>query len=186
MNTAFDSAKHEYTIDGRAVPSVTQILVECGIIDSQWYTDEGRIRGTYVAEATALYDRGELDDAALDPALQPYVAAWARFLLDSQFEIKMIERELFDAFGRYAGTLDRAGYLHKRDCVIEIKTGASESWHGLQLAGYAELRKCTTLKRLAVYLGDDGKYSCREFSDRNDFAVFNAALNVVVWKRNQK
>lgn len=186
MNQTFDSATHEYRVDGRVVPSVTQILVESGIVDTRWYNDEGRIRGTYVAEATALYDRGELDDATLDPALQPYVAAWARFLLDSQFEIKMIERELFDCYGRFAGTVDRFGLLHGRDCVVDIKTGAGESWHGLQLAGYAELLKCPAAKRIAVYLGDDGKYSCREFSDRNDLTVFNAALNVVTWKRNQQ
>lgn len=188
MTATFDPQTHQYAVNGRAVPSVTQVLDEAGLVDKTWYTDQARTRGDYVAQATALHDLNELNESSLDDALRPYLLAWSKFLLDSQFEPELIEHRMFDRFGRYAGTLDRYGLLRgDSPALIDIKTGGEARWHGLQLAGYQELlADKPVVKRLAVYLGNDGRYSCREYSEFNDFVVFRAALAVVTWKRNGK
>lgn len=185
MKTVFDPTTHTYTVDGRIVPSVTQILHEAGIIDTAFYTEEARQRGSYVAEATALLDRGELELAELDPALVGYVDAWKKFKLDAQFVPELIEAPLFDPWGRFAGTLDRAGPLHGRWANVEIKTGGREEWHALQTAAYAHLMKRPAARRIVVYLEPDARYECHEFSDSGDHAAFMAALAVVTWKRNR-
>lgn len=186
MQTSFDAATHEYRINGRVVPSVTQIIESLGMIDATWYTEQSRAIGHLVAEATAIDDNFGLAEDSIDPAIAGYVAAWRRFRLDSQCTIDRVESQCFDPLGRYAGTLDRLITIYDRPAIVDIKTGAEEYWHRLQLAGYQSLIAMPHARRLAIYLRDDGTYSCVEFSDVTDAGVFDSALNVVTWKRNNR
>lgn len=178
----FDPDTHVYTYDGQPVPSVTQILKEAGVIDTQWYTGDGAIRGQCVAEATALDDEGELDETSLDPALAGYMAAWRKFVAETGIIFQQIETPLFHNTLRYAGTPDRIATWAGKPCVIDIKTGGREDWHGLQLAAYAGMVDGPH-SRCGVYLGPEGTYKARQFTDGNDWLDFMACLRLCNRKR---
>ncbi len=182
-----DLTTHTYTNEaGLVYPSVTQILKVVRIVDDSWYTEESRLRGQYVHEATAMFDRGELDEAALDPVLRPYVEAWTRFKESSGFQANHVEFVVYRNDLRFAGTLDRYGTIASGESwLLDIKSGKPEPWTGLQLAGYG---LCLDLKapRFAVELRPDGNFHVTPYNDRNDYAVFMAALAVYHWRKNHE
>lgn len=181
----FDHEAHAYELDGRKVLGVTDVIREAGLMgDTSWYTEEGRIRGSYIAEATALDDVNDLDFDGLDDQLKPYVEQWRRFKKESNFVPfdDGIEQKVFDEVYGYAGMLDRRGTMQKKTATIDIKLGAKQNWHGIQLAAYDRTFKVRG-KRINVYLSEDN-YRVVERTDRNDEAVFLAALAVVKWKAN--
>lgn len=179
----FNPETHQYSLDGRTIPSVTQVLHEAGIVDGQWYTEFGALRGNYIAQATAMFDEGDLDFESLDPQLSPFVAAWAKFRRESGFVPESIEEQVFDDLYGYAGTLDRRGIFNGRPAIIDIKRGSCPAWHGLQTAAYARASRIAGCRRFCVHLRDNETYSVNEHRDPNDEAVFLSALAVVNWKR---
>lgn len=177
----FNPETHVYSRDGVRVPGVTDVMVASGLIDTRgpWFTAWHRQRGEYVHEATALDDRGELDEDTLDPAILPYVLGWREFLKTTGSEILDIERVVENTVYPYAGKLDRLVMLGGRRFVLDIKTGQPERWHGVQLAGYAGCFDAPPL-RMGVYLdGDgDGDFHLKQYSDSHDWNVFLAALTI--------
>ena len=176
----FDPATHTYSDEFGEVPSVTQVLKRSGIVDTRWFNPEARTRGSYVAQATELHDRGILDYGDLDVALRPYVDAWGRYLRDSRADIFGIETRVFCPHYRFAGTLDRLANINGSETIIDIKTGAAPAWHALQLAGYAECFE-TPLLRIGVVLKPNGRYTVHEYRSTEDRTHFLAALTVAGW-----
>lgn len=196
MTPEFDSVTHVYTVDGVAVPSVTQILKSVGIVSHDG-ADPERLataaeRGTLVHEATALLDRGDEVDAwdrVIGTDAEAFVMAWSTFREQSGFSPTLIEKPFAcDKHGmRYAGTIDRVGQLNGAEYIIELKTSSRpQPWWGLQLMGYAlALQQVarTPPRRAAVQLKSDGSYVVHEFSDTRDSGFFLAALALESWKR---
>lgn len=189
----FDEQTHTYTLNGQGLPSVTGILKDEGFVDTRFYDDYGRTRGEYVHKAAHLYDTGQLDEAALDPVLKPYLDAWKKFLNDSLFHVLDSEVPRHHPRLMYAGTPDKVGFFDvvpSKDImsVIDIKTGAAEPWTALQLAGYAEMVKhdfkIFSCNRYALELKPDGNYKLITYADRQDTAVWLAALTIYHWKHN--
>lgn len=175
----FDTANHVYLFAGERMPSVTEVLYAEGLIDKTWYNDGARTRGDYVAKATAMYDRGVLNIAALDDRLRPYVNAWATCRLAMGWDkFRVIETPFYLPALRICGTPDRVW----EQTVIDIKAGQPEDWHGLQLVPYGDAHNCTA--RVNVYLSADGKYRVVRRTDRGDRAAWMAAANLFNWKRN--
>lgn len=189
MNT-FDETTHTYCIDGKPVPSVTQVLSEAGIVDRTWFTDAGAERGTFVHEMTALYDQGELDEDEVDPAIKPYLEAWKRFTVDTRWQSIFIEQQYFSEQYLFAGTVDRVGFRDRgrnENAVVDLKSNHAPSWLVLQLAAY-QLLSAAPLA-WGVTLLDTGKYRMQNFKPSELIEarkVFLAALSVCHWKRSQK
>lgn len=187
MTLVFDESTHTYTLGGRRLPSVTTILRAEGFIDSTWFTEYARDRGTKVHQAIALFDAGELDEGLLDPVLAPYLDAWRRFLSDAQVTIDASEVQLASPIYGFAGTIDKLAVVGGARAILDIKTSRSPArWWGLQLAGYHILQGEVGLRRYSVQLLDDGSYRMQEYRDRTDRAVFLAALSVHNWKKGRE
>jgi hypothetical protein len=161
--------------------SVTELLVAEGFIDTRWFDEYSRTRGTYVHKAIHLYDTGDLDEDALDPVIVPYLDAWKRFLKESKFEVIESETRLYN--DQFTGMPDKVGLLNGYATILDNKSGNIEPWVALQLAGY-EILKGGAYKRVAVRLKDDGTYSLKEFKDRQDRGIFLSALACYQWKKN--
>lgn len=183
MILTFDEATHTYKAEGRVIPSVTEILKDEGFIDTAFFTDYGRQRGKLAHLAIHLLDMGELDEESLDPVLSPYVEAWKRFRADTDITIIESEVPILDPLKRYAGTPDKIVMLDGKPSVLDLKTGIVAPWVRLQLCAYGEAK--TVYRRAAVQLNDDGTYKMHCYSDRQDFAIWNATLAVYWWKRNE-
>lgn len=176
---------HVYHDESGPVPGVTGILKEAGLIDDRWFDEYSRERGTLVHRATAMWDAGTLDVEALDPVLAPYVRAWSQFKMDSGFTSDLIEHIVYNPIHRYAGTLDRRGYLDSQATIVDIKTGVAQPWAALQTAAYAGTFDIPH-KRATVELCPDCTYKLTMHTDRNDIRVFLSALAVTNWKANNE
>ena len=163
--------------------SVTQLLAAEGFIDTKWFDEYSATRGTFVHRACELSDRGELEEAELDPVLVPYVSAWQKFIRESKFQIIEMETRLESETRQFSGKPDRIGILNGCPAIIDLKSGAIQKWTALQLAGY-EILKGSPHKRFGVQLTDEATYKLTEFKDRQDRNIFLAALACYYWKRN--
>lgn len=176
------SADHKYTLDGRPVPGVTQVLKEAGLVNADWATQWHLERGQAIHAAAEYIVRGTLDWSTVDERIRPYLDALQKFLKDSDCELATAAPELFvhSARHRYAGRLDLVAKVFGEWTVCDWKSGAVGP-AGPQTAAYEmayrEERGITKLlKRIAVQLKPDGKYKMKELADFSDYLDWLACL----------
>ena len=184
----FDERLHRYTIEGRVVPSVSQILqplaaMAYGGIDAQVLLNAARL-GTAVHACTEYLDEGELDEATVDPEWVPYLDAYKAWKEVIRPEILDIELRL--ACSKFGGTIDRIVKIDGQLWIIDLKTTSQIHKHvGVQLAAYAALAekhlRTTGFRRAALQLKPDGTFKVREFSSITDEICFNALLGIKYW-----
>lgn len=190
MELEFDPENHVYKHEGAIVPSVT------GIISSLYdfrYVDPDTLAaaaefGTAVHVMCELYDLDNLNMQTLSPALLPYLAAWQRFLSETNATVLEVEKRYHHPLMGYAGTLDRLLLIDKKLVLTDIKTVSRLSPAvGIQLAGYQHLLVSNTdymyVERAAVQLRDDGTYRYQTYSDPADWPVFVSLLTLHSWRR---
>ena len=189
MNLTFDEASHLYKLDGKEIPSVTQILQGAGLVDYSMLDEATRNfamgRGSAVHLATELYDQNDLDMDSLDPCLLPYLSAWQQFRKDTGFKPNIIEGVVANILYEYAGTFDRTGFLNNQRIIIDIKSNDIPWWTALQLAAY---EKCLPdyYARYAIALRKDGTYRLKPFRNPLDWENFVAALRVYEMRKEHK
>jgi len=186
MNLAFDEATHTYSLDGKVVPSVTQILNianDFGFVNKD-VLDRASKFGTAVHKMTELYDACDLNEATLDIALLPYLDAWKMFLSNTNFRVISSEARVYSKHG-YAGTFDRLGYLNGRLTLLDIKTSTTVARStSLQLAAYEQAYKEMHDMQIEQLISVQLKpcaYTIRHHDDRTDFLTFLNFLNVYKW-----
>lgn len=135
----FDEALHRYTVNGRIIPSVTQIISAVGLYEFDFVSkqtlavaaERGRIVHTYIE----WYEQGMLDESSIDPDLSGYFEAYLSCKKEGLIpeHPEMIENRVYSEKYKYAGTLDQ---MFGGDWIHDHKTGAESPTHGLQLSGY--------------------------------------------------
>ena len=190
MTIDFDHEKHEYRVDGKLVPSVTQLCrflnYDTATEARPWLRDAAADRGTRVHAYTAALDYGEILAAdEIDEDCRPYVEAYQRFLRDLQPEWLDVERIVASTFsfssmpatGTYpfAGTVDRYGLIDGKPVVLDIKTGAklNHAYCAAQLFLYSWALaewddsddEVIWPKPLVLQLKKDGLYTLYDMSD---------------------
>lgn len=180
----FDPASHRYSLEGRDLLSVTQVLDAAGFIDRQWFTDEAMARGTAVHAAVQAFS--ESGAVPSDDITAPFFDAYLAFKMASGFMVDAAEERVCDPILGYAGTLDLRGrfgqFAHGTD-LIDIKTGTIPTWVRFQTAGYARLVHGGHVRRWALQLKADGTYRLEPLTNRVDEKVFLAALTVAQAQR---
>lgn len=177
----FDSATHTYTLAGRRLPSVTQVL---GVLDQYESVplsalEAAREFGTHVHLAVELDIAGTLDEAALDPALAPYLEGWRKYRRDSGIRIIGSEQRIVDTVLGYAGTCDVVGEVRGQNVVIDIKSGAVPKSAGPQVAAYAQVLKIRRRCCLQLMPND---YRVHALTDPSDWPLFLSCLNIAKWR----
>jgi len=190
----FKPEEHKYFLNGRSLPSVTQILDRCALIKGKrWFTDENRERGQKVHELIHYHDKGTLDIESIDLELQPYYDAFVNFLNETKFEPYYIEEAMYSENPLFAGKPDRIGLLDGVTTLIDFKTGGWYPHYDLQLAGYAILAerhlKLSIKKRFVIQLMKTGKWKKIEPAIPNDIAnnLFRKCvdfIDVLDWMEN--
>lgn len=138
MQIDFDEEKHEYSVNGVKVPSVSEILAP---LSAERYAElnpamlrSAAARGTAVHEACELIDYGA--EPEIEPDIAGYVAAYYDFLQTYKPKWEKIEQIVcaykYLPFGYpdednvlFCGTLDRYGIIDGKPAVLDIKTYAS-------------------------------------------------------------
>ncbi len=167
----FDPFAHEYRNDGKLYPSVTQILKDGGYIDTRWYAESGRDRGSQIHEATEGIDRGDFKIEMFEGSeIFPWLLAYEKFKKESGCEVLEIEKIVSHNGLEYAGTLDRILKINGDIFLADLKTGTSRSfWHGLQLAAYKKCLGNESIKSRILFLKKTGKYSLSDGVDGHSF-----------------
>lgn len=206
----FDADRHIYTINGTAVPSVTQVLSEERFINFEGIPfrilNEARARGTYVHQVLHAYLEDDFDIDDCDPRFRGYVDSAIYYLAelgkkplrDETGTAIAVEYRFWHQPRMFAGTIDYVGF--DSDDVLSIddwKTGHPlDVAADLQTAAYeCGVRDCLLptlteeysgpIRRRAVRLFRDGRPGQPEpYSDPHDLAIFFAALSCVHYRRN--
>lgn len=188
MGLEFDKAAHRYTLDGRHLPSVTQVLAPLEMLDGIPVDalEKARVRGQHVHEAMALLVRDDLNWSSLDLELVPYIEGGKRFLEESGAVVIASEMRVACARIRCAGTLDLLAHWRDVQSLIDFKaTAAVPATVGPQTAAYERLyqsmfgparrnRYCVQLK--------PGDYRVIRLTDPADWSVFQSCLNIHHWR----
>lgn len=152
----FEPGAHVYTYNGQHWPSITQILqAEC-FIDTTFYDEWSRDRGSMVHLAIKYDLAGELDEDALDDEIRPYLKAFRKFMAESGFKVDKSETPGVNTTHKYSGTPDLIGCFPKPG----------------------------PCRRFALELKNDGKYKLIPFTDPFDFNVWLAVVACFWWKKN--
>lgn len=135
MRFTFDTETHTYAIDGRRVPSVTEIV---NTVVPQFQADAYYLqRGSAVHACAALIAKGQ--DFTCDPRIAGYVEAIRLFYTDFAPVPMVCEEPMYSARLRCAGTPDLLSKMHGAGLVlIDWKNSLSKAvkW---QLGGYSAL-----------------------------------------------
>jgi hypothetical protein len=165
----FDYAQHAYTLDGRPIPSVTQILKATGASASfdevpAHLLERKRQIGQAAHAATHFYDEGDFDaemerayfaQEAAEP-VRPYYDAWRKFRAERKFLPFLLETVVTSRRYWFSGTLDRFGAVHGHDKLVlcDIKCGdPDDAAADLQTAGYV-IALLEQYPQLAEYIVD--------------------------------
>lgn len=172
-------AEHRYWVAGKRVQGVTEILAGLNLIDTRWFTEESRIRGTAVHAAVHYFLDNDLDWKSIDPRIRGYVDAAVAFLTDARCKVRLAEtRVLHEGPPTFAGTPDFEGEFFGDDSTIDWKSGALSAVTGLQLAGYDMALGGKRRRRIGVQLRPNGTYKKTDFTDYRDYPRFLAAADL--------
>lgn len=176
------NSDHIYTVeDGNNIyhpPSVSEILQDLGYIDSRWFTERSRVRGTYVHKACELYDNNDLDLASVHSEIEPYVNAYIEFCNAHKPVYELIEHKVYNSVSFYCGTLDRYGQLNGKKSIIDLKTGTSSISHKYQLAAYAYALGQYDISLYTLHLNNRGGYSLIEHDIKDGLKTWLACCQV--------
>ena len=157
---SFYEEKHEYRIDGRVVPSVTQVMSE--VLGPPWQATEWHLqRGRAVHACCALIAQGK--EFENDPQIDGQCEACRTFLETTGEFIEEVEEELYSVQYQFAGTPDLTVREGKHLLILDYKATLTKSVE-IQLGGYGILKpeaKCG----LGVQLNDDGTYKLTKLYD---------------------
>lgn len=191
---------HTYLLDGRPLPSVTEILQAVGLVDFSHVPLETRerskARGTRVHKAALYLIEGSLDESSVDEFDRGFVDSLAALLTDPNADLEVIqeeaERPRMHQVYRFAGTPDAPGFWRGQPAVADWCVGPlQESGKPWQLSFYAEMlrhapcqawfgfRQTDPIARIGVRLRKDGKFPLFEhYTDPSDWRVCLAALTI--------
>ena len=157
MNS-FDPVKHEYTVGGRRVPSVTQIIGEV-LPDSTFHAGEWYLqRGRAVHACAAMIAQGKT--IRHDPAIDGQVQACRRFFWASRPEVLEVEQQVYNTTYNYAGTFDLMAVIQGKTVILDWKSSASPAAE-IQIGAYALCRPKARYG-MVVELHEDGSCKCSE------------------------
>lgn len=191
----FDAKAHKYAINGRPVPSVTEIIAENGLYDPRHYPEDARRRGTFVHQASVLLDEKDLHWPSVPEEWAGYLRSWEAFKARMGVLIIETERRVFDPLYGVAGTLDRVMTFGTGTAiwVIDLKTvgdgkGAAPFWTRYQTAAYEAMYRRETgalmLRRGALVLRADGSLPrLTEYDDDGDWSAFLALCEATKIRR---
>lgn len=185
----FDEASHHYTLNGRVIPSVTQVInsVVPGWQADEWYMQ----RGTAMHHGCRLMDEGLLDWSSVAPEIEGRLRAWEKFRAEFPARVLYSERKFSHPTYGFAGTIDR---FFEGAIIADIKSTICPQVK-LQLGGYSLLLNSISTRSsknmcagVAVELRDDASYRTEWFTAKQveeGSRIFLACLTVHNFKAKE-
>lgn len=184
----FDEPSHVYRLDGRVIPSVTQILaplVDYSMVKPE-VLERARQLGQAVHRATELYDNDDLDEDTLSDEVYPYLIGWQKFRRECGFVPLLREARFAHPSLGFAGTLDTVGPVKGELAVIDLKKMATLGpVVGVQTAAYKELcvrHGFNVITRYGLSLRQNS-YQLIPYTGLTDWHCFVSLLTLHNWKQ---
>jgi hypothetical protein len=195
----FDPIAHKYSLNGKVLPSVTQItgsLVDYSMVPSQILERKKQI-GVATHLACEYHDKDGVDEGSIQETIYGFFSAYKRFGEENPYEVLLNEGQFASERYGFAGTPDRVlRMLESRknswaagDVINwDLKTVAQlHPATALQTAGYKLLLPDlgvprSQIKRGAIQLKPDGSYHLELYSKASDEPTFLACLIRHNWK----
>jgi hypothetical protein len=199
----FNEERHEYTLGGKKLPSVTTILNEFVYVDHGPYPFYiSRLTGNiiYASVMEAASDYGTAVHKAMEYSLTlgpdgfeyPQEIKSAVVNLDlwkkeHNPEIIYVEKRMASSVYGCAGTLDIFCKVGRHLCLVDVKTGPG-MMTGPQQAAYEKLLREETgekkpIKRFKLFLPKTGKrYQLIPLTNTDDWTYFQARLFSHKWE----
>lgn len=170
---------HEYYLDDKRIPGVNEILKDLGFIRYTSGGDhvEAMEYGSLFHQITAYHDAGILETEMIPAHMVADYLAYVSWLEQMNVEVLSVE-EMLHA-DSYAGTLDRRVKIGDKLFVLDIKTGAEQPWHRLQLTAY-QLMLDPGYRRAALYI----KGGVAKFKDLSNARMFLDAEDQQLWNKS--
>ena len=165
MSLEFEPKNHIYKLDGRELPSVSEIT---RFISRELYKEADQTsldiaadRGTRVHRACEEIDRTGL--AECDTDIMQYLSAYVKFLTEHDVKWEMIEQPVYSRLHWVAGTVDRLGLVDGKMTLLDIKTakrisGQHKLQYSAQLTLYREMVDKAEAELCLLQLKDDCSY----------------------------
>lgn len=167
--TEFDEATHTYRIDGRAVPSVTQVLRD---LLPAWRASEWHLqRGRAVHACCAMIARGR--EFRHDPQIDGQVKAARLWFAHTKPIVRAVECRGAATRYQFAGTADMVAEIQGKLAIVDWKATLTPAVP-YQLGAYALLYRevmgsVAPRYGYGVELHEDGTY---RMSERYDLRVY--------------
>ena len=172
---------------------MTDCLRGLGIIDPQWFTSGGLIRGREVHRATHYLDQCRLDWSSIkaveewiEQPVEPYVRGYEAFKAETGFKVLRSEMPGFHPDRLYCGCRDKEGVLPDGTPWLgEVKTYTVPDWTALQTGAYLPLLPNSPngreWRRVGIELTKDGGWGPTFFDDPTDTHTFYAMWASYQW-----
>ena len=176
-------ADHRYWLGDKEVPGYSHIVKSLGVVeDSPFWTEEGREAGTALHAWLLHLAQGKPEVSKPDPRIAGKVEGIRKFLRESGFKLAFGEVAQYEPVLRYACTPDLCGTLGMFSVNIDMKAGAKQKSHPLQLAAQ-KIALCyhpfRVQKSFSLYL-KEGDYRLVEQDTRTheaNWRIFMAAYH---------
>ena len=178
---------------------VSRVIAEAGLVDTTWFTETARTRGTIVhALAEAAFQRQQ---GSVAPSLAGFAFALSAGIAALGFEAVCVERRF--AHNGITGRPDAIGFvtrpvgsgIHAGPMIVDVKSGEQNDAHGIQLALYEMLANANNVhallpvvyrdvpwNRVGLYVAENGRYRIHTYTDPMDHVVAAAALDLARWR----
>ncbi len=176
-----DEVKRIFTLNGRRIPSVSDVLRDAGL-SPKWSSEDAMTRGSYVHALCEYLDLGDYDQSEADRlGLAGYVESWRKTKIKENIEIVDIEKRRFNSTFGFCGKTDRIVMIGETayDHILDLKTGGHYDYIRIQLGAYAYLQDNPpdAYGRCSVHLHEDGSAGDVEFyDDESDCEIFLSML----------
>lgn len=184
----FDAPTHAYTLadTGQRLPNITSMLEQAGWVETLWFTEASRDRGTEVHRLVAQFDMGAIpaeDWKALASAYRGWLLAHEKLTALVRPVWDGIEVPRVEPRYGFAGRIDRNGLVFGATAIAEVKTGPAHyktvngyysSDHAIQTGLQALLLAPEVklppeaIKRFGWYLKENGRCVIEAHKDRRD------------------
>jgi hypothetical protein len=180
----FNEEIHQYTLNGKIIPSVTQIIDE--ILGHAWSADEWYLRRGRAVHACAAFIA--LNQVfRYDPQIEGQVKALRLFFSQMKPQVITVESKMLSHIFRFAGTPDLFCRINGKPAIVDFKASLDKERTKLQLGGYSVLIGETLGgkppdKGYGVEILPTGKYRMSETFDlrqaRKEFLALRTAYGI--------